>query len=642
MNYLFISRLFYLGLFTILFASTVYSQSDQHAIKSIKDDLISTLPIIIIETEQNIPDEPKIGGFMRAIDNGPGETNHESDSANNYYGYIGIEIRGQSTQLYPKKSYSVETRDALGENRNVSLLGLPVENDWVLYAPYSDKSMLRNYISFYIGRQLRNYASRTRFCEVIVNGDYKGLYILMEKIKKDNNRVNIADLNPLDLSGDELTGGYIIRVDKLDGDFVFGNDGWKSYPDPPYPDAMNIIFQYFHPKADDMHPIQKNYIRSFVTDFENNLTSPAFANPNTGYNSYINTTSFVDQMLLNEISKEVDKYRYSTYFYKEKITDGGKLFAGPPWDFNFGYSNVDYWPEGNDYTGWLHELVEPYEWGIMFWWKRLMESTYFRNLAYNRWFQLREDLISNAVLECQIDSIYNLLNYGSQERNYERWPILGTYVWPNYDWQNNDYTAEVTYFRNWLFDRLQWIDENIEGEILNPEAHLSGNFPLVDIDLTEDYFSRDRLKPKFFKLLGDTSGLKIDSVVFKNASSIALILSGQKKETSEIRVKLERKILNSYEDLESNILTLGLNESNIIKKPKVFESNGNINIVCDNKHFLGQELRVYNMLGQLINIHYLPPNQINSLNHRLNPGIYLINLTYKQEKISYKLYISTN
>jgi hypothetical protein len=105
---------------------------------------------------------------------------------------------------------------------------------------------------------------------------------------------------------------------------------------------------------------------------------------------------------------------------------------------------------------------------------------------------------------------------------------------------------------------------------------------------------------------------------------------------------LERKILNSYEDLESNILTLGLNESNNIKKPKVFESNGNINIVCDNKHFLGQELRVYNML-RTIDQYTLPPTKSNQfLQSSAKSGIYLINLAYKQEKISYKLYISTN
>ena len=146
-------RLIITGLFLCLLNTLTFSQSLPDTSKTTREELISNLPIIIIQTEEEIPDEPKIHGFMKVIDNGPGNINHENDSANNYFGHIGIEIRGESSQMFPKKSYTVETRDSLGENRNVPLLGMPEENDWVLYAPYSDKSMLRNYISFFIGRQ---------------------------------------------------------------------------------------------------------------------------------------------------------------------------------------------------------------------------------------------------------------------------------------------------------------------------------------------------------------------------------------------------------------------------------------------------------------------------------------------------------
>lgn len=632
-------RLLLIGVFVNLFFPWLLAQSYQEPLRNSKEDLISNLPIIIIETEQEIPDEPKIHGIMKVIDNGPGELNHENDSANNYYGHIGIEIRGQSSQMFPKKGYAVETREASGENRNVSLLGMPEENDWVLYAPFSDKSMLRNYISYFIGRQLRNYATRTRFCEVIVNGDYRGVYLLMEKIKRDENRVNIADLRPQDVSGDELTGGYIIKVDKIDWDFNMGADGWKSYPNPAYPDAMNIIFQYFHPKPDEMHPSQKNYIREYITEFENNLTSYFFSDPNTGYQNYINTTSFVDQMLLCEISKEVDKYRFSTYFYKEKITDGGKLFAGPPWDFNLGYSNVDYWDDGNDYTGWLYELIEPHEWSIMFWWKRLMESNYFKNLAYTRWQYLRENKFSNEILQYQIDSITNFID-DAQERNYVRWPILGEYVWPNYDWYGNDYNDEVAFFENWLFNRLEWIDNNIEGETLFPEAFLSGNFPHIHIDLSQEYFSRPSLKPKFFNLLGDTSGLSIDSVIYKNASSISLVLSGAKKETSDISVMIERKVLNNYQNLETNTITLGQEELIHDNKPRVFVSKQGIHVLCNEALKLGGEMNIYNASGQLVSRHHLSKVQSNIVPINLSQGMYIIQVLYANEFKSYKLLIS--
>jgi len=124
-------RLIFIGLYLSLLNPLAFSQSFPTQVKNSKDDLVSNLPIIIIETEEEIPDEPKINGFMKVIDNGPGEMNHQNDSANNYYGHIGIEIRGQSSQMFPKKSYAVETRDSLGENNNVSLLGMPKENDWL-------------------------------------------------------------------------------------------------------------------------------------------------------------------------------------------------------------------------------------------------------------------------------------------------------------------------------------------------------------------------------------------------------------------------------------------------------------------------------------------------------------------------------
>ncbi|MEZ5195226.1 MAG: CotH kinase family protein [Bacteroidales bacterium] len=452
-------------------ADNLWYVDDVLRVSSGNTGLTSNLPIVIINTYGiEIPDEPKIDGFMGIIDNGIGNMNNQYDLPNDYNGYIGIEVRGQSSQMFPKKSYGFETRDEQGENFNVPLLGMPEENDWILYAPYSDKSMLRNFITFYMGSKLDPYCTRVAFCEVIVNNDYKGVYILMEKIKKDENRVSIATLNPEDITGDELTGGYIVKVDKIDPGFVYGVDGWKSIPNPVYPDAMNITFQFYYPSAEDIVSQQRNYIQDYILFTENAMTFPSFTDPNIGYNKYLNSGSFVDQMLLNEISKEVDNYRYSTYFYKEKDSDGGKLFAGPAWDFNLGYANVDYWPPGIDHTGWLYSMVEPVDWGIMFWWKRLMEDTYFRNLAKTRWEPLRQNELSNDNLVYAIDSIVAYIDE-AQQRNYERWPILGTYVWPNYYWQGNTYNGEVAFFKNWFFNRLYgWI--SIPGTVLYPGCRI--------------------------------------------------------------------------------------------------------------------------------------------------------------------------
>jgi len=435
-------------------------------------ELESNLPIIVIGTYgEPIPDEPKITAYMGVIDNGPGMMNNLEDPFNDYDGYIGIEIRGQSSQMFPKKSYGVETRDNTGENLNVSLLGLPEENDWVFYAPYTDKSMLRNIVSFEIGRKMGNYCSRSVFCELVINDEYKGVYTLMEKIKNDDKRVDIASLDPGDISGIDLTGGYIIKVDKIDPDFTYGVDGWKSNPSPAYPNAKDITFQYYYPKADEIAVEQKTYIKDFITTAENTLTIYYFANPYLGYQNHFDILSFIDYMLLCEIAKEVDNYRFSTYFFKEKDNDGGKLFAGPAWDFDLGYGNVDYWDPGLDHTGWMYKTVEPHEWSIIFWWKRMMEDEYFRDMAYTRWNWLRQNEIRDDAIHTMIDSILTHIDE-AKDRNYERWPILGQYVWPNYDWYGNTYADEVDYFEDFLFPRLQWMDANLHGSVINPEALL--------------------------------------------------------------------------------------------------------------------------------------------------------------------------
>ena len=144
----------------------------------------SNLPIIIINTENGVPivDDPRVIAHMGVIDNGFGNTNNINDPFTNYDGRIEIEIRGSTSQQYPKKGYGFETQDALGNNLQAALLGMPPENDWILNGPYPDKTMIRNVLTYDLARKMGHYASNTRYCELIVNNDYRGIYILMERI----------------------------------------------------------------------------------------------------------------------------------------------------------------------------------------------------------------------------------------------------------------------------------------------------------------------------------------------------------------------------------------------------------------------------------------------------------------------------
>ncbi|MFT5071773.1 MAG: hypothetical protein ACI8V8_001744, partial [Chitinophagales bacterium] len=201
----------------------------------------SNLPIVNINTNgQNILDNTRIVADLGVIYNGGTSRNYTSDPFNNYNGKISIEYRGSSSQGFPKKSFSLETQDALGENNNVSILDMPIENDWVLYAPYSDKSLIRNVLTYQLGESLDRYAPRTQLCELLINNEYQGVYVFTEKVKRDDNRVDIAKLTVNDTIGDDLTGGYILKIDKSTNGFGFN---WDSPILPPFTTNANINFK---------------------------------------------------------------------------------------------------------------------------------------------------------------------------------------------------------------------------------------------------------------------------------------------------------------------------------------------------------------------------------------------------------------
>ena len=587
-------------------------------------EFTSNLPIIVIDTYGvSIPDEPKIPGSMGVIYNGPGQVNDINDPFNHYNGHIGIEIRGQSSQMFPKKSYSVETRTASGDNQNVALLGMPSENDWVLYAPYSDKSMLRNTMTFEMARQMTGYASRTQYCEVVVNGDYKGIYVLMERIKRDKNRVNIAKLNPDEISGENLSGGYILRVDKMDWDFNYATDGWLSEVTPFYPSAKRQTFQYFHPKANEIVPQQRDYIKNFVTLAEKALVSSGFKDPFSGYPSYFDLPSFVDFMLLNEISKEVDKYKFSTYFYKEKDLDGGKLFAGPAWDFNLGYGNVNYWPDGLKTTGWLYQTVTTGNPDMMYWWKRLMEDPYFRDLAKTRWADLRQSSLTDAFIQQKLDSLVDEIDE-ARERNYARWPILGEYVWPNHNWENNTYEDEVAYFTNFLNNRLEYMDNHMPGNLLQPWVGISATANTIYLTLYGDYFRRPLLSKDQFTLVNAPVYLNIQDVYYTGPTSCVLTLNSDVSAHGNVSVKVMGNAINTLDDIESNRLsTTGILSLHKHTGPIVYASGSSIFVDCSLIKEPGYA-EVINLMGQKRGQFPLQSESLNSFNHNLTPGVYFV------------------
>ncbi len=432
----------------------------------------SNLPIVIITTENgaDIPDEPKIPANMKIIYNGPSARNFLTDQANIYNGHIGIEIRGSYSARLPQKPYGVETRDTLGNNLDVPLLDLPEENDWILLANYNDKVFMRNPIAFYLFRKMGHYASGANFCEVFVNDEYLGIYALIERIKRDKNRVAIARLDSDDNAGDSLTGGYIFKTDYYDA-----SNSWKSSYSPFDWPGAEVYFVYHDPEPDEITNQQKTYIQNWVYTFETVLHGSNFNHPAQGYMSFIDVNSFIDYFIIGELSRSVDAYKKSRYLFKDRDDRGGLLNSGPVWDFDWAFKNIDECLGNNtDGSGWAYKINDcnpspvPPAWMV-----RLLEDPDFANRLNTRYFTLRETILSESYIYNYIDSIHSLLNE-AQERHYEKWPILGINVGaPEVDYQPTTYQGEVDKFKAWISLRLNWLDNNMPGEFIHSEADAS-------------------------------------------------------------------------------------------------------------------------------------------------------------------------
>jgi len=420
---------------------------------------ISNLPIIVITTEngQAIPDEPKLTAHMGIVNNESG-LNELPGTFNDYDGKIGIEIRGASSQGYAKQGYGLETRLENGENNNVSLLGMPVENDWVLHGPYSDKSLIRNVLAYHFSAAMGQYAPRTRLCELLLNNTYSGVYVLTEKIKRDTFRLDIGKLEAHEVSGRDVTGGYIFKLDKQGA----GEEYWIS----PYPaiDGNDIRIIYHYPDPEDQMPVaQKEYLKNFVTNFENALDGDRFYDPVLGYKPYIDMQSFIDFFLVNELAKNVDGYRISTFLHKDKdkLDKVSPIKAGPVWDFNFGFGNADYY-DASLSSGWQCELQIPDDyWSNPFWWIKLRKDPDFFNQLVSSWKGYRNSILSDSRVEYVIDSLTSMLS-DAQERNFEAFPVLDQYVWAN-NYVGGTYANEITYLKGWISDRMAWMDIKLDG-----------------------------------------------------------------------------------------------------------------------------------------------------------------------------------
>lgn len=401
-----------------------------------------------------------------------------------------LNIRGKSSEGFPQRQYHFETQDEQGQDKDVSILGLPAESDWVLYGPYTDKSLMRNVLSYRWSNEMGQYAPRTRFIEMFLNtdnslvtmSDYVGVYVLIEKIKISPNRVDIAKLGPGDIAEPEISGGYIVKKDKFDGDDVsfVTNRG------------QNLIFQ--DPNGHDLTQAQRNWVRNYFNAFEAALYGPSFADPVNGYAKFIDVDSFIDTHILVELTKNIDGFRLSTYLYKDR---GGKLFQGPAWDYNLSLGNANYL-DGWLPTGWYFSQLGD---GDYPYWRRLFEDPQFKLRYADRWFALRRDLFATNRLIGMVEDYATLLDEPAG-RHFNRWRILGQYVWPNW-YIAKTFREEIVWMQTWLANRLAWMDSQIAVEmapsppVFNRQGgQVESGFPLTITGPGAIYYTIDGSDPK--------------------------------------------------------------------------------------------------------------------------------------------------
>ncbi len=341
-----------------------------------------------------------------------------------FEGITEIKGRGNSTWGMPKKPYRIKL------DEKTSLLGMPADKSWALMANYGDQSLLRNDVAFEVSRRLElEYTPRQRYAELFLNGEYMGNYTLTEHVKEGENRVPI----------DEDNGGFIIE-----GDGYADQEPSHFYT----PRGMPITIKF--PDEDDITPDEFQYIRNYVTSFENSLFIPGDGSE-ANYQPYFDLESFVNYYLVNEICGNSDML-WSMRMYKKSSQDS-KIYVGPVWDFDLGFNN-DKRLGDSEKKLMLTEAHEPRAWM-----NQLMNDPEFKKLVRNRWNEVKEKVQS---IPEYVDEKAEQIKY-SQIPNFQRWDILGTNI--NQSWYTGETHQDyVDFIRNYLTVRIDWLDGVINGE----------------------------------------------------------------------------------------------------------------------------------------------------------------------------------
>lgn len=386
--------------------------------------------------------EPPKGGRVEL----PGDATHSVSA--------GLRIRGSSSSGFEKRPYRIETWDPHsrgGVDLDVPLLGMPADGDWVFLSPLVfDRALMRNALMYALSNAIGRYAPRTRFAEVFVADrgepvgldDYRGVYVVVERIERGSDRVAITPLQPTDTMLPELSGGYVFKEDRLGPDeqgFWAGDAGGRFDFQQP--------FVASDPSEADLAPEQRAYLVDTLDELGEALASPGFVHPVTGrhYDAIIDVDSWIDHHILNVFAKNPDAFRLSGYFHKDR---DGLVMAGPVWDFDrtMGCSDDSraedptWWDASNE----TEDCTFVFDHGF---WRGLFADPVFAERYWARWQELLEGELTLDAVEGTIDAM---------EAELAEAAVRNVAAWPGYPPRGGSFEAEVERLRDWIRTRHAW------------------------------------------------------------------------------------------------------------------------------------------------------------------------------------------
>ncbi len=413
--------------------------------------LQKVVPVFLIGVGgQTIVHNTKIPATLKVIEDHDGSLAGIASQTPTLQVKMGIELRGSSSRVYyAQKPYGFEIRDDQGFGRQVALLGLPKEEDFVLHSCYSDKSCMRNALSYAVAREIglaagRYWGPRVRWVEVYLDGAYQGLYLLVEKIKRDKSRVPVAEPAPDTATGD-ITGGYI-----------FSSEGNRDKGARTWPDAIlppKAFWQYRYPTYLNITAAQKTYLQGAVAALQRKI----MANPSwSDTKKFVDAGSWIDYLLMQEVTSNSDGLWFSWYFYKQPDVAGGRFFMGPVWDFDIALGNVNYGRK-------LWCTNVPYATKETRVFQGLLQDPNLINERRCRYNELRRTggPLDAARMEEKLDAFAKHIARAKM-RDAIRWGNIGKHVWPN-NYVGATWADELRYLKYWLRRRLAWLDKNLPG-----------------------------------------------------------------------------------------------------------------------------------------------------------------------------------